>query len=109
MNRLSGQAFAQRRARALLAAWNSASLERLETALDANPDDADLQLPAMERERIELVDEVVKAIRGWIAGDRTESELQAALILLRHVACQEKVHFAIEPAHGMLLAGSRSI
>jgi hypothetical protein len=109
MNRLSGQAFAQRRARALLAAWNSANLDRLESALDATSDCVDLQLPAMERERIELVDEVVKTIRGWIARAITETELQAALILLRHVACQEQVHIARERTHGMLLAGSRSI
>lgn len=109
MNYLSGPACAQRRARALLAAWNSANLKRLETALDANSNCPDLQLPTIERERIELVDEVVKTIRGWIASATTETELQAALVLLRHVACQEQVHIAIERTHGMLLAGSRSI
>jgi hypothetical protein len=109
MNRLSGQAFAQRRARALLAAWNSANLERLETALDSSSDYPDRQLLAMEREKVELVDEVVKTIRGWIARATTETELQAALILLRHVACQEQIHATSEPAQGMLLAGSRSI
>jgi hypothetical protein len=109
MNYLSGPASAQRRARALLAAWNSGNLKRLEAALDADSNCADFQLSAIERERVELVDEVVNAIRGWIASATTGTELQAALVLLRHVACQEQVHIAIEQTQGMLLAGSRSI
>ena len=109
MNHASGPAFAQRWARTLLAAWNSGNLERLESALNANWDCAGLQLPAIERERVELIGEVVDAIRGWIARVRSETELQAALILLRHVGCQEAAHFVTKPAHGMALTGSRSI
>ena len=109
MNQLSGPAFAQRRARTLLAAWNSGSLERLEAALDANWDCAGFQLPAIEMERIEILGEVVNAIRGWIARVKTETELQAALLLLRHVGCQEQVHFACQRTQDMALTGSRSI
>jgi hypothetical protein len=109
MNHSSGPAFAQRRARALLAAWNSGNLARLEAALDANWDYAETRLPAIERERIELIGEVVDAIRGWIARVRTETELQAALLLLRHVGRQEPFHIANEQNQGMVLTGSRSI
>ncbi len=108
------QAFAQRRARTLLAAWNSGDLARLEAALDDNQDAAsgnfaDAQWPAIEKERMELIGEVVAAIRGWIARVRTEAELQAALLLLRHVGCQEPVHFMKQRTQEMALTGSRSI
>jgi|HubBroStandDraft_6_1064221.scaffolds.fasta_scaffold717013_1 hypothetical protein len=109
MNLLPARGFAQSRARTLLAAWNSANLERLETALDANLYHVDLLLPAIEREKMELISEVVNAIRGWIVRSTSETELQAALLLLRHVACQEQVYTPVERTHGMVLAGSRSI
>jgi hypothetical protein len=109
MSHLPAREFAQSRARTLLAAWNSANLERLETALDTSLDWVDSPLPAIEREKIELVGEVVNTIRGWMARGRTETELQAALLLLRHVAGQHQVHLLNEPVHGMVLAGSRSI
>jgi hypothetical protein len=113
MNHSSGHAFAQRRARILLAAWNSGSLARLEAALNDNWDDnrdgANLHLPAIERERIELIGEVVQSIRGWIARARTQTELQAALLLLRHLGGQEPLHFASARNQDMALAGSRSI
>jgi len=109
MNHLSERAPAQSRARNLLAAWNSANLERLEAALDANLDSADFRLPAIEKERIELITEVVNVIRGWIGKSKNESELQAALLLLRHVGCQEPEYFAMERSHGSAFAGSRSI
>jgi hypothetical protein len=35
--------------------------------------------------------------------------LQAALLLLRHVGCQEQVHFACQRTQDMALTGSRSI
>jgi hypothetical protein len=110
-------AFAQRRARALLAAWNSGNLSRLEAELDANSAFMDMPLPAIERERIEIVGEVVDAIRGWIARVRTETELQAALLLLRHVGCTGPAYIpaisnqsrSSRTNHAVLLTGSRSI
>jgi hypothetical protein len=113
MNHSSGHAFAQRRARALLAAWNSGNLARLEAALEDNWGDKgngpDLHLPAIERERLELIGEVVQSIRGWIARARTQTELQAALLLLRHLGEQQPIHFASARNQDMALAGSRSI
>lgn len=110
-------AFAQRRARALLAAWNSGSLSRLEAELDANSAFMDMPLPAIERERIEIIGEVVDAIRGWIARVRTETELQAALLLLRHVGRTEPAYIPSPSnqdhrsrnGYGVILTGSRSI
>jgi hypothetical protein len=115
MNHSSAPAFAQRRARILLAAWNSGNLARLEAALNDNGGDnwdcSDVRLPAIERERIELIGEVVQSIRGWIAKARTQTELQAALLLLRHLGGQEPLHFSAAATRNqdMALAGSRSI
>jgi hypothetical protein len=111
------QPMAQRRARALLAAWNSGNLARLEAALDENDECEALQLPAIERERFEVISEVANAIRGWIARVKTETELQAALLLLRHVGRTEPDYLPAQIApgrserrnHGMFLMGSRSI
>jgi hypothetical protein len=113
----TGTAFAQRRARALLAAWNSGDLARLEAALDANSDSVEMHLPAIEQERFELIGEVVNAIRGWIARAKTETELQAALLLLRHVGRTEAAYMPGSSNHrgqlrlnqAIVLSGSRSI
>jgi hypothetical protein len=110
-------AFAQQRARALLAAWNSGNLARLEAELDANSAFMDMPLPPIERERIEIVGEVVDAIRGWISRVRTETELQAALLLLRHVGRIEPAYIPSLPNqerrsrtnYSVVLTGSRSI
>jgi len=104
-----GPALAQRRARTLLAAWNSGNLARLEDALNADWDLAELPMPAIESERIELVGEVVDTIRGWMVHAKSASELQAALILLRHLAAQESVRLVRERRYDTTLAGSRSI
>jgi hypothetical protein len=82
----------ERSARALLAAWNTGELARLEAALDGPAALQDARLPASERERIELVREVANCIRAWLqgAGQKAQTDLQASLKLLRHLArCED--------------------
>ncbi len=73
------------RARNLLAAWNTGDLARLESALEQHSYTHDAHIPAMEREKIELIDEVVSAIRGYLTRSKTETDMRAAIKVLRHV------------------------
>jgi hypothetical protein len=83
----------ERSARALLAAWNSGELARLEEALDGTAGLRAVQAHASESERIELVREIAGSIRVWIEGIRQKSptDLNASLKLLRHLARCEKI------------------
>lgn len=78
----------ERFARALLAAWNSGELMRLEAALDATARGYNASLPACEKERIEVVREIASTIRLWLqgAGQKAQADLNAALRVLRHLA-----------------------
>jgi len=83
--------YSQRRARLLLAAWNSADLSRLEAALCSA---CSSPAPTFEEEeRLEMVAEVESSLRDWL--DRTGSRvlfarnevaLFTALKVLRHLA-----------------------
>jgi hypothetical protein len=86
-NLLSGS---QRRARFLLAAWNSADLSRLEAALDMTAIRAAATYG--EQERMEMVEEVEYTLRNWLdsSARRNEVELLASLKILRHLTgCEE--------------------
>jgi hypothetical protein len=78
----------ERSARALLSAWNSGELIRLEAALDQTAAMKDSQPSSSELERIELVREIADSIRLWIEGVKQETpiDLNASLKLLRHLA-----------------------
>ena len=76
---------AQRRARFLLAAWNSGELSRVRKALEQYREG---DSPASGQEREELVDAAAETIRAWLNQPRTcpEADLQAGLHLLGHLA-----------------------
>ena len=82
----------ERSARALLAAWNSGELARLEAVLEGTGPLA-AHLSSSELERIELVREIADAIRLWIQGTQRNppTDLNASLKLLRHLARCEGV------------------
>ena len=82
------------RARSLLAAWNTGDLARLESALEQHSYSQDPALPAIEREKIELIDEVVASIRGYLTRSKTETDLRAAIKVLRHVGRCDDVRLA---------------
>lgn len=70
----------------LLAAWNSADLRQIQTAIDHARAVEMGALRGAEIERIELVREIGAVMRQWMAGYKTESDLKASLDLLRHLA-----------------------
>ena len=82
------------RARNLLAAWNTGDLARLESALDQHSYNDDVHVPAIEREKSELIDEAVQAMRGFLTRSRSENDIRAALKLLRHVGRCDDVRLA---------------
>ena len=73
------------RARFLLAAWNTGDLERLESALEHHTPIVESHLPSAEIEKLEMIDEVVGAIRGYLLRARSETDVRAAIKVLRHV------------------------
>jgi hypothetical protein len=103
---------AQRRARILLAAWNSGDLSRLRQALQQSREDASwcfgagvhrVMLQSSEQEREELLEAATETVRTWLKerelrGEESnnaapqasqsggEAELQASLRLLNHLA-----------------------
>jgi hypothetical protein len=92
----------ERSARALLAAWNSGELARLEAALEGIGSAAlgEARPSSPEAERIELVREIADSIRAWIQGveRKTPTDLNASLKLLRHLARCEAHGFAFKAA-----------
>jgi hypothetical protein len=77
----------ERLARALLAAWNSGDIPRLQDALGHIAVTDRASLSALEQERIEIVQEAAKTIRVWLSGARRKhADLNIALALLRHLA-----------------------
>jgi hypothetical protein len=73
-------------ARMLLAAWNSADLSRLQSALTLAEGVQAGRLAYAEQERIELVHEIASMIRQWMKQQRTGEDLNASLQILRHLA-----------------------
>ena len=73
-------------ARLLLAAWNTADLSRLRSALDLAEGVQPSRLPYSEQERLELLHEIAAMIRQWMQRQRTGEDLKASLDLLRHLA-----------------------
>jgi hypothetical protein len=83
----------ERHARLLFAAWSRGDLIQLHAAAsETNFEDDPSPLPPSERERIDLVREIARIIRIWLGGperdqsDLDQSDLNAALLLLRHLA-----------------------
>ena len=80
----------ERLARALLAAWNSGDIPRLQDALSHIAVTDQASLSALEHERIEIVQEAAKTIRVWLSGaKRKHADLNIALALLRHLAAAQ--------------------
>ncbi len=73
-------------ARILLAAWNSADLTRLKSALDVAQEVKTESLSFAEQERVEMVHEVAGMIRQWLQRQRTTEDLTVSLELLRHLS-----------------------
>jgi hypothetical protein len=73
-------------ARLLLAAFNSADLSRLKSALDLAEGVQLGRLPYAEQERIELVHEIAAVIRHWMDRPGTGEDLKTSLDLLRHLS-----------------------
>ena len=97
----------ERRARTLLAAWNSGELARLEDALDRTAGDiGEDTLPACEQERFDLLQQITLTIRAWLSAATAakDADLKAALGLLRHLARCERSQM---PARGDLPVGPR--
>lgn len=76
----------ERRARALLAAWNSASALRLQQAIAQAALEKDAPRCSGEAERIEMIQEIADTIRLWMNGGRSRADLDASIELLRHLA-----------------------
>jgi hypothetical protein len=76
----------ERRARALLAAWNSASATRLEEAIAQAALEKHAPRSWSEAERIEMIQEIAATIRLWMNGRKSRTDLEASIDLLRHFA-----------------------
>lgn len=76
----------QRRARLLLAAWNSGVSTRVREAVEQAAPGADARTPWSEVERLEMLQEVASTIGSWMNGTSDRTALDAALGLLRHLA-----------------------
>jgi hypothetical protein len=101
--------YSQRRARFLLAAWNSGSLSRLEAALEPISDPA--TFTSDEEERMEMVAEVECSLRTWLnrsersSSRKNDVSLLVALKLLRHLAgCEALVGVPELPLRGFQVA-----
>jgi hypothetical protein len=77
---------ARRSARMLLAAWNSADLKLIQNAIEEAHQTETGRLRSADAERIEMLQEVARVIRQWMAGHKSSSDLRASLDLLRHLA-----------------------
>jgi hypothetical protein len=82
----------ERRARMLLAAWNSGDLRRLRETLMQGGISADPGSWPLagedERERMEILATIADAMRNWLrrGGDAPVEDLQVSVRLLRHLA-----------------------
>jgi hypothetical protein len=109
----SSLTYSQRRARALLAAWNSASLPRLQSALAPFPSQP-VALTSDEEERMEMVAEVEHFLRSWLdrsgpegSARKNEIALLASLKLLRHLAgCEALGRTPDAPYRGLHLVSN---
>ncbi|HEY4361260.1 MAG TPA: hypothetical protein VGN17_09835 [Bryobacteraceae bacterium] len=106
--------YSRRRARVLLAAWNSADLSRLEAVLDSPSSSGARSFE--EEERMEMVAEVECSLRTWLdrtgasnAIAQTDVALFAALKLLRHLAgCEASANSYRAPKAGIQVVGDFS-
>jgi hypothetical protein len=73
-------------AKLLLAAWNSADVSRLRSALDLTEGVHPGRLAYSEQERVEVLHEIAVMIRQWMNRQKTTDDLNASLELLRHLA-----------------------
>lgn len=73
-------------ARLLLAAWNSADVSRVRSALDLAEGVHTARLGYSEQERVELLHEIAAMIRQWMNREKSGEDLNASLDLLRHLA-----------------------
>ena len=87
----------ERRARMLLAAWNSGDLSRLQETLTQGwvfgSQDGWPVTGEAERERMEMLATIADAMRNWLrrGGDAPAEDLQASVKLLRHLAGTESL------------------
>jgi len=78
-------------AKLLLAAWNSADVSRLRSALDLAEGVQPARLAYAEQERMELLQEIAAMIRYWMDSPKSGEDLKASLDLLRHLAQNPRV------------------
>ncbi len=76
----------ERRARTLLAAWNSANALRLQEAIDQASECQAVSRSSDEAERIEMIQEIAATVQLWMEGGRSRTDLDASIELLRHLA-----------------------
>jgi len=77
---------ARHSARILLAAWNSADVHQIQTAIEQTQRVETGQLRSADSERVEMIQEIAAVMRQWMAGHKSSSDLKAGLDLLRHLA-----------------------
>jgi hypothetical protein len=97
MMKMKSTPASERRARMLLAAWNSGDLRRLQETLTqgwifGSPDGWPLSGEA-ERERMEMLATIADAMRNWLrrGGDAPAEDLTVSVKLLRHLAGTESL------------------
>jgi hypothetical protein len=97
MMKMKSVAVSERRARMLLAAWNSGDVGRLRETLtqggiSAEPDGKPLT-GEDERERMEMLETIADAMRNWLrrGGDAPAEDLKVSVKLLRHLAGTESL------------------
>jgi hypothetical protein len=73
-------------ARLLLAAWNSADVSRIQSALDLAEGVHPARLGYAEQERVELLHEIAAGIRQWMNCQKSGEDLNVSLELLRHLS-----------------------
>lgn len=86
MSTLKQLTVSERRARALLAAWNSASAPRLQDAIEQASLCQATSRSSDEAERVEMIQEIAATLRLWMEGERSRTDLDASIELLRHLA-----------------------
>jgi hypothetical protein len=72
-------------------AWNSGDVPRLRNELSQISAISPSSLPALENERMEIVQGVAHTIRIWLGGAKgAHADLNIALTLLRHMAVSKE-------------------
>ena len=78
----------ERYARSILTAWNKRAIPELRCTLQQSSAMASEALPAEERERMDLIQDLGQDLLSWDAAGRAENAANqsAALALVRHLA-----------------------